>query len=695
MSLRKAGQLVTSALVVAILSFSSPQSLAGEIRIVEFYNTTLNHYFITAENPEAAAIDAGSAGPGWLRTGASFRAYDATVPGANPVCRFYGNPALDANGHRRGPNSHFYTVDPQECDAVKLDSGWVYEGIVFYAVPPVNNQCPSTYTTVKRLYNNRYAQNDSNHRYTVADRDFNAMAAAGWSAEGAVFCSQPVPNATATIVFNPGVLVWTGEQIQHIVAMSDAQIVLDAPLPVAVGDVVTLFDRSFKVTGTSTASGRTTLEITSPSIDDVFTAFDIEGDLDFSQLGHATASAPLTKAGLVKADVNGIRFVPFADPITGGLGAKVEINEGSAHFRFEGEATLLFDLAQKPHYSFSYRSGQELKGSTALSGSVKLKGKVKAGGELADYKVTVPVGSLPLPVPYTFGFVKFEVPLDFILEAKIELAGEIEANFESSFVAVIAGSPDMSQGTGVPKGLGMILVDPTTETNLSAASLSLTATATIQSGAILNVAGKRVLGLRISPAIEHTITAAFGSTTCVTGESKLKMKVEAVGYLSSPKWEKTYLETESTIGESKKCVPGTPSIEITSASCTKTTLSDPGVLSYRFRAAADAGVVMNVGDYSQFIWKMSDGREWGGCQGQASQLTHCNCGPWTRVPGDQYSSCRREAGQPASATMQSENFYDDGGSSTLSYPVSVRAVINLGRGTQRGEVNSATMPLCQ
>lgn len=136
-------------------------------------------------------------------------------------------------------------------------------------------------------------------------------------------------------------------------------------------------------------------------------------------------------------------------------------------------------------------------------------------------------------------------------------------------------------------------------------------------------------------------------------------------------------------------------IQIASASCSKTTFSDSGVQSYTFRAAADAGVVMNVGDYSQFIWKMSDGREWGGCQGQASQLTHCNCGPWTRLSGDQYSACRREAGQPASATMQSENFYDDGRSSTLSYPVSVRAVINLGRGTQGGEVNSAPVPLCQ
>jgi YVTN family beta-propeller protein len=40
--------------------------------VVEFYNTHLDNYFLTANADEANAIDGGSAGPGWVRTGNVF-----------------------------------------------------------------------------------------------------------------------------------------------------------------------------------------------------------------------------------------------------------------------------------------------------------------------------------------------------------------------------------------------------------------------------------------------------------------------------------------------------------------------------------------------------------------------------------------------------------------------------------------------
>ena len=64
--------------------------------VVEFYNTGLNHFFLTANGVEAASIDAGGSGPGWNRTGNVFKS-----GGTNAVCRFYG---VQAAG---GPNGHF------------------------------------------------------------------------------------------------------------------------------------------------------------------------------------------------------------------------------------------------------------------------------------------------------------------------------------------------------------------------------------------------------------------------------------------------------------------------------------------------------------------------------------------------------------------------------------------------------------
>ena len=160
-------------------------ALAQSQPVLEFYNTRLNHYFITADVAEASAIDAGAAGPGWQRSGRGFRAWTAkagVAVDAKPVCRFYGTPGV-------GPNSHFYTANAAECDAVRNDPGWRYEGVAFYSIVPGGGGCPTGMQRVLRAYNNRFSQNDSNHRYTTDPDIIVAMQQQGWSDEGAVLCA--------------------------------------------------------------------------------------------------------------------------------------------------------------------------------------------------------------------------------------------------------------------------------------------------------------------------------------------------------------------------------------------------------------------------------------------------------------------------------------------------------------------------
>lgn len=159
--------------------------------VVEFYNSSLKHYFMTANATEAAAVDAGGAGPGWARTGGRFSAWlDASNGGLSAVCRFYGSPVIDpATGLRRGPNSHFYTSNADECQLVKSDPGWVYEGIAFYIEPATAQSCPSGEEPIYRSYNNGYVRNDSNHRYTADLTVQQNMAGQGYAAEGVVMCA--------------------------------------------------------------------------------------------------------------------------------------------------------------------------------------------------------------------------------------------------------------------------------------------------------------------------------------------------------------------------------------------------------------------------------------------------------------------------------------------------------------------------
>lgn len=150
--------------------------LQGVPDIVEFEHPGLKHYFITYDGAEARGIDAGAAGPGWMRTGLSFR-----PGGGAAVCRFYGTPGI-------GPNSHFYTADPDECEFVKKDRGWTYEGIAFYVTTPSDGLCRGGQRPVYRFYNQRAAENDSNHRYLANEALANSMVALGWKLEALVFC---------------------------------------------------------------------------------------------------------------------------------------------------------------------------------------------------------------------------------------------------------------------------------------------------------------------------------------------------------------------------------------------------------------------------------------------------------------------------------------------------------------------------
>jgi cyclophilin family peptidyl-prolyl cis-trans isomerase len=164
-----------------------PEQVAGvSVSVVEFYNANLDHYFITADAGEAASIDNGSAGPGWSRTGNSFKS-----GGSVSVCRFYGSQSP-------GPNSHFYTADTGECDGLKqqqastpdTEKRWNFESLDFASTPLSNGACPDGTTPVYRAYNNGFARSvDSNHRLTSSLTAINEVVARGWSDEGAVMCA--------------------------------------------------------------------------------------------------------------------------------------------------------------------------------------------------------------------------------------------------------------------------------------------------------------------------------------------------------------------------------------------------------------------------------------------------------------------------------------------------------------------------
>lgn len=181
-----------------LLATSSFTVAATTATVQEFHHSDLNHYFITADPAEAQTL-LDHTQPGWTPTGQSWKAMPATAPvdgETAAVCRFYGSVAP-------GPNSHFYTLFADECAALKaLQQStpasvprWNYEGIAFAAtLPQVGGTCPATAPLpVRRFYNQRALQNDSNHRYVTDPAIAADMRAKGWRDEGIVMCATPAP----------------------------------------------------------------------------------------------------------------------------------------------------------------------------------------------------------------------------------------------------------------------------------------------------------------------------------------------------------------------------------------------------------------------------------------------------------------------------------------------------------------------
>jgi Bacterial Ig domain/Repeat of unknown function (DUF5648) len=155
---------------------------------IEFYAASLDHYFISASQPEIDALDTGKI-PGWARTGNMFKVYAQAVAVASPVCRIYIPPLYG--------DSHFFSASPTECsDVIAKYPFFDYEaGDVFYIDTPdaATGACPNGDAPVYRLWNNRA---DTNHRYTTSQSLRNEMVAKGYVAEGygpdaVIMCSPP------------------------------------------------------------------------------------------------------------------------------------------------------------------------------------------------------------------------------------------------------------------------------------------------------------------------------------------------------------------------------------------------------------------------------------------------------------------------------------------------------------------------
>lgn len=183
----------TALILLAVLLIAACAKAPPTTPVYEFHNAALNRYFRTANADEAAALRANPSS-GEVDTGKTFLAYPRTgyPDNARPVCRFYGSVSP-------GPNSHFYTADPAECERLKqlqqttppTEKHWNFEEIAFAMQVPSAEKCPSDAPVpVYRVYNRGFEQGkDSNHRFVTDPALYQSMISQGWAGENIVMCA--------------------------------------------------------------------------------------------------------------------------------------------------------------------------------------------------------------------------------------------------------------------------------------------------------------------------------------------------------------------------------------------------------------------------------------------------------------------------------------------------------------------------
>ena len=174
----------------ALAALSVAQS---PVTVTEYYNLSLDAFFITGRANEQALLDVTS---GFRRTGMNFSAVaaDGASTALSKICRYYISTVSPF------VSSHFYGVQDTDCVQIAALSpaGFSYEGFDFATtLPGANRTCPvSAPIPIRRAYRPAAGGKTGNHRYAASQGTIDGMVALGWTDEGTTFCASTATTIT-------------------------------------------------------------------------------------------------------------------------------------------------------------------------------------------------------------------------------------------------------------------------------------------------------------------------------------------------------------------------------------------------------------------------------------------------------------------------------------------------------------------
>ncbi len=196
-------------LLVLACALSASTVFAQAVTAVEFYNKTLDAYFITGRVTEQLLLDGRT---DFQRTGMTFEAVSAPDLTTNTqrICRFYIS--LDSPP----TNSHFYGREGVDCEQLSAQNlaGFRYEGFDFAVARPQGGLCPAGLKAVYRAFRPALGGKTPNHRYMTSLDTYYAAQGQGYVGENAAFCVTGSTDV-ARIQDYCGTFYYPGRQISY------------------------------------------------------------------------------------------------------------------------------------------------------------------------------------------------------------------------------------------------------------------------------------------------------------------------------------------------------------------------------------------------------------------------------------------------------------------------------------------------
>jgi hypothetical protein len=208
------GLRLNAARAVALLGVAFATAASAQtVTVVEYYNKTLDAYFMTGRTPEQSALDGVA---DFQRTGMTFQATAtaAATAAQTRICRFY------IANTSPFTSSHFYGRQGVDCESIRGQNipGFSWEDYDFATQQPTSGVCPGGTTPIYRGFRTAAGGKTSNHRYSASRATYDAAVATGYVGEGVAFCVTAATAATAAPTPSGdacGTFYFPGKQISY------------------------------------------------------------------------------------------------------------------------------------------------------------------------------------------------------------------------------------------------------------------------------------------------------------------------------------------------------------------------------------------------------------------------------------------------------------------------------------------------